>query len=301
MITKMTIMQDASEIIDYDALGIPLYIRTCSLSSYPDRRALCHWHEDIEFLHILSGKMYYRVNGNRVLLQENDCIIVNARQMHDGYSFQNQDCTFTCILFHPQLFTGNQVLARKYILPFTEHSNPEFLHFGAQNPLHGDIADSFAMIVELKTQARPGYELAVLGIINMFWSRLVETAAIDSTEPGGPADTDLTLQRNMVSYICRHYTEKVTLSDIAAAGNVSRSKCCAIFKYYLQQSPVDFLNHCRLEASCNMLRKQDLNVTQIAVACGFNHHSYYSKLFYRCYRCTPSEYRRKARQQEPAI
>ncbi len=103
---------------------------------------------------------------------------------------------------------------------------------------------------------------------------------------------DLKLQRDMVSYICQHYTERITLADIAAAGNVSRSKCCAIFKYYLQQSPVDFLNHYRLEVSRSLLKKQELNVTQVAVACGFNHLSYYSKLFCRSYGCTPSEYRR---------
>ena len=46
-ITK--VMQDASEIVRYDEVGIPLYIREGLLSSYPDHRALCHWHEDIEW------------------------------------------------------------------------------------------------------------------------------------------------------------------------------------------------------------------------------------------------------------
>ena len=40
-ITK--VMQDASEIVRYDEVGIPLYIREGLLSSYPDHRALCHW------------------------------------------------------------------------------------------------------------------------------------------------------------------------------------------------------------------------------------------------------------------
>ena len=47
-ITK--VMQDASEIVRYDEVGIPLYIREGLLSSYPDHRALCHWHEDIEWV-----------------------------------------------------------------------------------------------------------------------------------------------------------------------------------------------------------------------------------------------------------
>lgn len=287
-------MQDASEIIQYDTIGIPLYIRTDSLSTYPDRCALCHWHEDLEFIHILKGKMYYRVNGSRVLLQENDCIMVNARQMHYGYSFQNQDCTFSCILFHPQLFSGNQALAQKYILPLTGNSNLEFIHFNQQNPLHSEIAGGLDRISELKKQAHPGYEMAIVGIMSLFWSRLLQTSMVTVPEPADNTGTDLTLQRDMVSYVYQHYTEKITLSDIAAAGNVSKSKCCAIFKYYLQQSPIDFLNHYRLEVSCNLLKNQKLNVTQVAVACGFNHLSYYSKLFCKNYGCTPSDYRKRA-------
>ena len=54
-ITK--VMQDASEIVRYDEVGIPLYIREGLLSSYPDHRALCHWHEDIEWVQIRSGQM----------------------------------------------------------------------------------------------------------------------------------------------------------------------------------------------------------------------------------------------------
>lgn len=293
MISETTIMQDASEIIQYDTIGIPLYIRTDRLSTYPDKRALCHWHEDIEFIHILEGSMYYRVNGSRVLLKENDCIMVNARQMHYGYAFQNQDCAFCCVLFHPQLFTGNQLLIQKYILPLTCNPNLEFIHFGPQDPFHDEAAGSLSQIAELKKQAQPGYEMAIIGIMNLLWSKLARLPMITAPEPADSSGSDLTLQRDMVSYIYQHYTDRITLADIAAAGNVSRSKCCAIFKYYLQQSPIDFLNHYRLKVSCSLLAKQELNVTQAAVACGFNHLSYYSKLFYRNYGCTPSEYRRR--------
>ncbi len=52
-------MPDGSEIIHYDKPGIPLYIQTGELSSYPNKRALCHWHEDIEIIRILQGSMNY--------------------------------------------------------------------------------------------------------------------------------------------------------------------------------------------------------------------------------------------------
>lgn len=98
----------------------------------------------------------------------------------------------------------------------------------------------------------------------------------------------------MVSYLYQHYSEKITLDDIAASGHVSRSKCCRIFKHYLQQSPIDFLNAYRLKVSCSLLASTDKSITEIALACGFNHLSYFSKYFAENYGCTPREYRKQA-------
>ena len=111
-ITK--VMQDASEIVRYDEVGIPLYIREGLLSSYPDHRALCHWHEDIEWVQIRSGQMNYCINGKRVLLNAGEAIIVNSRQMHYGYSENGQECDFICILCHPKILTANSVLYQSY-------------------------------------------------------------------------------------------------------------------------------------------------------------------------------------------
>lgn len=48
--------------------------------------------------------------------------------------------------------------------------------------------------------------------------------------------------KQMVSYIYQNYREIISLDDIASAGNVSVSKCCILFKKYLQQFPIDFVN-----------------------------------------------------------
>ena len=47
-IINVDIMQDTSEIVHYDEMGITLYIRIGELSYYPGKKALCHWHEDME-------------------------------------------------------------------------------------------------------------------------------------------------------------------------------------------------------------------------------------------------------------
>lgn len=283
------IMQDRSEVVPYDRAGIPLYIRTACLSDYRGMQAVCHWHEDMEFIRILEGRMNYDINGCRILLEQGDLVWVNARQMHYGYSCQGQECRFICALFHPSLLVGNRMLMQKYIVPVLEQ--PEYLHF--TSGYEKEFIALIDRIAALKEAAEDGYELEVIGIMHILWSRLwqyVRRAAFDPAEVQHP---ELESQKDMVSYIYQHYAEKITLADIAAAGRVCRSKCCGIFKRYLQQSPVDFLNTYRLKVSCSQLSGTKESITDIAFACGFNHLSYYSKLFAQAYGCTPSEYRRR--------
>ena len=77
---------DYSETVDYNRKEYPFYIRRGILSTYPNYSAVSHWHEDLEFIIILSGRMSYNVNGATVELSPDDGIMVNSRQFHYGYS-----------------------------------------------------------------------------------------------------------------------------------------------------------------------------------------------------------------------
>ena len=76
-------------------------------------------------IHILKGRMCYYVNGQRLVLNEKDSLMVNARQMHYGSSFEQQDCQFSCILFHPSLFSSHHALLRRYVSPVLEDGSLE--------------------------------------------------------------------------------------------------------------------------------------------------------------------------------
>lgn len=288
---KLDIMPDGSEIIHYNKPGIPLYIQTAALSAYPNKRALCHWHEDIEIIRILQGSMNYYVNGKKILLNENDSIFINTKQMHYGYSNQNQDCLFVCILFHPSLITKNSALYHSYVQPVTECRQLEYIYMQDNDPDAGKSMVFIDQIAECSRQNTSGYELTACGYLSLLWNDVFQYYSRHS-EPEQDTNPDLLSQRAMVSFIHQHYGEKLTLADIAASGNVCRNKCCLLFKEYAGQPPIDFLNVYRLKISCDLLIRTDSPITDIAFSCGFNHLSYYSKLFQQKYGCTPSEYRR---------
>ena len=53
---RTELMPDSSEVVPYDHAGIPLYIRAAHLASYYNMCAPCHWHDDIEWIYIITGK-----------------------------------------------------------------------------------------------------------------------------------------------------------------------------------------------------------------------------------------------------
>lgn len=290
---SIEVMNDYSEIIPYDRIGVPLYIHSAQLSIFSDLRVGCHWHEDIEWVRILDHSLRYHVNGIELLLQEGDTLMINSRQMHDGFSDMGQDCHYECLVFHPSLFGSNSKIQQQYIEPITHNASIPFIHFHADDILGKQVGSYIHEICELKKNYPGRHELKVIQTIFALWNMLLDNLELLPAVPAPTRKEELDIQKNMVSYLYNHYADKITLNEIAASGHVSRSKCCQIFKHYLQQTPIDFLNNYRLQVSCQLLRNTRHNITDIALSCGFRHLSYYSKLFLETYGMTPREYRKK--------
>ena len=298
-ITK--IMRDASEIVRYDEVGIPLSIREGLLSACPNHRALCHWHEDIEWVYIRSGQMNYYMNGKRVLLNTGEALMVNSRQMHYGYSENGQDCDFIRILCHPKIFITNSVLYQSYIAPVLSNPSLEYLHFKPEFPEDAEALQLLPEILRIKKEHPAAYEIEAAALLSLLWCRLLRSHPMMPNESAAkPQEPDLLVQREMVSYIYSHYSESISLDEIAAAGKVCRNKCCQIFRRYLSQSPIDFLNHYRLEVSCHLLSSTKMSIAEICTACGFHHQSYYSKIFLRTYSCSPRDFRKRTEENTSA-
>ena len=82
MIPSIILNDDRSEKVRYNAPDYPVYIRKGLLSRYPDYKAPNHWHDDVEFIRVLSGGMKYNVNGEITELKAGGGIFVNSGQMH---------------------------------------------------------------------------------------------------------------------------------------------------------------------------------------------------------------------------
>ncbi len=277
---------DRSEKINYDFKNYRIYIRKGLLSSYNDFAAAPHWHDDIEFISILSGEMQYSVNGEVVTLTEGQGIFVNSRALHFGFSDLHKECEFICLLLHPDILCAAAETEREFVLPVI--TNPDLSFIKLQNNIgwQRTILDCVDKIYLSK--AKTTVPLLVSGLFFQVWSCIFENTPLCLSEK---PNVDLAIIKNIVGFIQKNYDKKISLADIARAGYVGQSKCCKLFREYIGQTPIEYLTRYRLNKSLPLLQNTDFTITAIALAVGFNGNSYFAEAFKKHYGKTPSEYR----------
>ena len=97
----------------------------------------------------------------------------------------------------------------------------------------------------------------------------------------------------VIEYVHAHIDGKLTVESMAGVAHMSPSHFARVFKEETGKPPMDYLHHIRLARAKKLLIAGDRSITDIALACGFNSHSYLSTCFKKEYRMTPSEYQQR--------
>lgn len=274
---------DKSERVKYNAAGLPIYFRKGLLSKYPNFTAESHWHDDVELIVVLSGNMKYAVNGEVVKLNEGDGIFINSRQFHYGFSDERKECVFLCLLFHPVLLSASQFIEQNYVNPLLNLESVPYKFLKKDDEKDEKI---FSDVNEIFT-AR---DLKKLSLVYDIWDNLYEGLGKFEQKKVNSYGK-LNVFKQMINFIQYNYKESVTLSEIAAAGAVCKTECCAVFKKYVNLTPIAYLNDYRLRKSLELLVKTDMTVCEICYEVGFSGASYFSETFKKVFGCTPIMYR----------
>ncbi len=279
---------DASENVAYNNPDFPAYIKKGQLSSYPDFRAVSHWHDDLEFILILEGQMSYDVNGQKISLQTGEGIFVNSRCFHYGYSDAHAECLFLCILLSPQLLSINTYFVQNCLNPLIQNTHFPYQKLSPaiqwQNAILRDLE---ALYEENLDKVQPFVILEKSAhIFRLLSENMNFFPDYDKNAEGILALTA------MIGYVQKNYPNKILLKDISSAGNCCKTKCTSLFQKYLSTSPMLYLNRYRLEKSIFLLRNTALSITEVAYACGFSNTSYFCELFHKYYHITPRQCRR---------
>jgi len=92
-------------------------------------------------------------------------------------------------------------------------------------------------------------------------------------------------------YIRDHADETLTRECLAGVAGFSVSHLHRVFKAHAGQSIALYVRRVRLKRAGQKLRMGAVDITQVALAAGYQTHAAFGKAFKQQYGCSPSEFR----------
>ena len=95
----------------------------------------------------------------------------------------------------------------------------------------------------------------------------------------------------IISFINSNYTRSLKLDEIAEMANMNSSAFCRFFKEVTEKTFLQYVTDMRIGYACKLLTIGDMEISQIAVECGFDSISHFNRTFKQLTGLTPTQYR----------
>ena len=233
-------------------------------------------HPPLELVYVEKGTLLNYCDGQKFSLHTNEFFLLSPNQWHMQQT--DSKVRFLTISFswegHDFSHLYNRVLSAS-----------------------ADIARSFQSILEEYGQDLPERDEFLLAQIKLLLLQILRLPDKDNT-PKKPLPASQQAHRILLDKAMQTVSEriygKLTVSDLAAAVNVSTSQLSFVFKTYLGMPPAKYITHIRLEESKKLLSEKNLSIMKIADSLGYASVQHFSKQFHNWYGCAPSAYFKKA-------
>lgn len=279
---------DMSENTAYDNPEFPAEVKKLALSRYPDFVTMNAWHNETEFVYVLSGDITYVIDGTHVSLTENTGLFINSHRMNYAFNAEKNECTYIRIRLNPSLLSASPMFYSNYVKPFTGASGCDFLYLTQDTEWQSEILTTIKQIYESRNDPWNYFAIQIL------YMRMFELLYFNVAAPSmlnAQRTTNIYTLKIVLLYIHEHFKEKITLDQISDAGGCGKSKCSELFKDFLNTSPINYLTKYRLTRALYLLRNTSETVSSISELTGFAGTSYFCETFKKSFGISPAEYR----------
>ena len=279
---------DGSEIVNYNDPNFPSYIYDGWIAPKVTWEGVPHFHEDIEIMTIKEGRLAYFVNGKELLLRAGDTIVVNSNQIHYNMTINGEIAKYVICVLHPSILSNSVVVEMQAIRPIIDNQDLPYLRFRYINERTDSIRDLILGLPDIRHDP-----FAITKQFYQIWDIIRKQAETLGATEEVVSDPRMQSFKSMMHFISNNYSKQITLGDIAASGNVSKSLCNTLFHQYVGESPINYLMHLRSRKVAELLRSGKMPMTEIAALTGFGGVSYMSETFRKFFEESPREYRKK--------
>ncbi len=247
-----------------------------------------HWHDHLQFVYFTAGETMVYCNGRPFQAKAGDLVLINANELHYGENLGDYMTCYVVRIDLSLLSDAADSCQMKYMAPLM-HNKISFRN------MIGDerIIQCIRRMIAEHLSREMGFELALKAAaydVLVFLFR-------DHLEKSYSAKEQKLLLRNVKrfqqvsDFLNAHYAEKISLDRLATVANMSKYHFCRLFSQLTGRSPGDYVNRLRIDKALALLKESDLNITEIAFACGFNDSNYFCRVFRKYQKVSPSRIR----------
>lgn len=262
-----------------------LYVQEAGHLKSRDRHISRRSHlESYLFFIVLSGIGTVSIQDTHFALRSGDHVFLDCRRPYFHESSQDDPWELLWVHFNGTSMDG-------YWKYFTGHQKSSIFHPGNASPFQL-LLEELLTLEETRSSNRELLE-------NELLHRLATQLLLWQKEKDTDGHTDSTLSKlqEIRSYLDEHYTEKLSLDELANRFYISKYHMSREFKKSFGITMGNYLTSLRITKAKEMLRFSDLQIETIARNCGIEDNSYFNKVFQKAEGITAREYRRKWRGQ----
>jgi len=240
----------------------------------------CHWGTG----ELVIGEQSYRFEENMIeIVPPNLPHTTNSDQGTEGFwewMYFDMEKYLNSIYKEDPQFVQN-LLERIYREPYILRAE--------ENPALAGILKS--IIMEMKNKKKY-YQESVKGYLHAL---IVEILRLDDHEESKRRTKQKMGQiADALQFVAEHYREEVKILQLAEACNMSESHFRRIFLETMNMKPGDYLNLVRVQNACEIIKKTNVSMEDVAYRVGFETVSTFNRNFKKLTGMSPYQWKRSA-------
>lgn len=263
---------------------MPVSISLENVINYP-----MHWHNSIEILYVLKGKLNITISSDNYELIEKDIEIINLDEPH---SIVSKDKDNKVLVFHIDSYFFEKYYSDIENMFFFTNTTDD----RAQESEKYDALRTFlAKITCEAVQKQDNYDKEIQVILIDLLYHLINNFHYLMYENEDLKEKEEQLERyhRISKYIFNNSNDNITLQDIAKKEFLSTDYLSHGIKDVTGSSFTDLLNSNRIQEALKLLLDTDKTISEISEEVGFSHTRYFNKHFKAHYKYTPLQYRKR--------
>ena len=239
-----------------------------------------HHHDYYEFEVVAEGELLHECNGMSTVLSRGDAYILSPNDVHRLVPLQKTKIYNICIYTEQ----CRKSIARLLL-------DEEYPRFGRidDNAMR-EIDLLHTALREVLQSANPYREARTSALTTLLASRLFE---LTTAEISLQSNQSYSTVAKAMAYIEAHLANPISLEEVAAASGYSRTYYSRLFKEIVGINFSDYLERERIELACNLLENENVSITEVSYAVGFNSTSSFWRAFKKRKSVSPREWKKR--------